>query len=61
VNPKALVAEFARHGVTLRTRGLRPQLRGLVRWLITRRGTAPMVPTWSTAVLYQAIGTKMEA
>jgi 2-polyprenyl-6-hydroxyphenyl methylase/3-demethylubiquinone-9 3-methyltransferase len=58
VDPKALVAEFARHGVALRTRGLRPQVRGLLRWLVTRRGAAPMVPTWSKAVLYQAIGTK---
>ncbi|GII25311.1 methyltransferase domain-containing protein [Planosporangium mesophilum] len=58
VDPKWLVAEFARHGVALRTRGLRPQVRGLLRWLVTRRGGTPMVPTWSTAVLYQAVGTK---
>ncbi|MGC9668166.1 methyltransferase domain-containing protein [Planosporangium sp. 12N6] len=58
IDPKALVAEFARHGVALRTRGLRPQVRGLLRWLVTRRGAAPMVPTWSTSVLYQAIGNK---
>jgi 2-polyprenyl-6-hydroxyphenyl methylase/3-demethylubiquinone-9 3-methyltransferase len=58
IDPEALVAEFARHGVALRTRGMRPQVRGLLRWLVTRRGAAPMVPTWSKAVLYQAIGTK---
>jgi 2-polyprenyl-6-hydroxyphenyl methylase/3-demethylubiquinone-9 3-methyltransferase len=61
VDPKELVAEFARHGVTLRVRGLRPQLRGLLRWLVTRRGAAPMVPTWLTSVLFQATGTKQEA
>lgn len=60
VAPGRLVAEFARHGVRLRTRGLRPQVRGLLRWLVTRRGAAPMVPTWSKAALYQAIGTKEE-
>jgi 2-polyprenyl-6-hydroxyphenyl methylase/3-demethylubiquinone-9 3-methyltransferase len=61
VDPKELVAEFARHGVALRVRGLRPQLRGLLRWLVTRRGAAPMVPTWSASVLFQATGTKQEA
>jgi 2-polyprenyl-6-hydroxyphenyl methylase/3-demethylubiquinone-9 3-methyltransferase len=60
VDRKTLVAEFARHGVALRIRGLRPQLRGLLRWLVTRRGCAPMVPTWSTSVLFQGIGTKQE-
>jgi 2-polyprenyl-6-hydroxyphenyl methylase/3-demethylubiquinone-9 3-methyltransferase len=58
VDPAALVAECARHGVALRTRGMRPQLRGLVRWLVTRQGEVPMVATWSTAALYQATGTK---
>jgi 2-polyprenyl-6-hydroxyphenyl methylase/3-demethylubiquinone-9 3-methyltransferase len=58
VDPKALVAEFARHGVALRTRGMRPQVRGLLRWLVTRRGAAPMIATWSKAVLYQAIGVR---
>jgi 2-polyprenyl-6-hydroxyphenyl methylase/3-demethylubiquinone-9 3-methyltransferase len=58
IDPKELTAECARHGVGLRTRGLRPQISGLLRWLVTRRGAAPMVPTWSTAVLYQGIGTK---
>ena len=53
-----LVAEFARHGVALRTRGFRPQLRGLLRWLVTRRGTVPMVGTWTKSVLYQGYGTK---
>jgi 2-polyprenyl-6-hydroxyphenyl methylase/3-demethylubiquinone-9 3-methyltransferase len=61
VDPKVLDAMFARHGVALRTRGLRPQVRGLLRWLLTRRGAAAMVPTWSKAVLYQAVGTKEEA
>jgi 2-polyprenyl-6-hydroxyphenyl methylase/3-demethylubiquinone-9 3-methyltransferase len=58
VDPKVLVAECARHGVKIRTRGFRPQLSGLLRWLITRDGEVPMVPTFTTAVLYQAFGTK---
>jgi 2-polyprenyl-6-hydroxyphenyl methylase/3-demethylubiquinone-9 3-methyltransferase len=58
VDPKKLAAECARHGVTLRTRGFRPQILGLLRWLVTRQGSVPMVPTWTTSILYQAIGTK---
>ncbi len=57
VDPKKLTAECARHGVTLRTRGFRPQILGLLRWLVTRQGSVPMVPTWTTSILYQAIGT----
>jgi 2-polyprenyl-6-hydroxyphenyl methylase/3-demethylubiquinone-9 3-methyltransferase len=58
VDPKELVALCARHGVRLRTRGFRPQVIGLLRWLATHRGVVPMVPTWTKAVLYQAVGTK---
>jgi 2-polyprenyl-6-hydroxyphenyl methylase/3-demethylubiquinone-9 3-methyltransferase len=58
VNPLALQAECARHGVALEVRGLRPALITLVRWMLTKRGDVPMVPTWSTAVLYQGWGCK---
>lgn len=58
VPPSALVAECDRHGVGLRLRGIRPGVAGLVRWLVTRQGEVPMVPTFTTAVLYQAIGVK---
>jgi 2-polyprenyl-6-hydroxyphenyl methylase/3-demethylubiquinone-9 3-methyltransferase len=58
VDPAVLVAECARHGVTLRVRGIRPAVGGMARWLVTRRGSVPMVPTWSTAVLYQGYGVK---
>jgi 2-polyprenyl-6-hydroxyphenyl methylase / 3-demethylubiquinone-9 3-methyltransferase len=58
VDPAKLVALCAQHGVRLRTRGFRPQVIGLLRWLATHRGVVPMVPTWSKSVLYQAIGTK---
>ncbi|BFU41975.1 methyltransferase domain-containing protein [Krasilnikovia sp. MM14-A1004] len=65
VDPGVLTAEFARHGVRLRVRGVRPTATGLLRWLLPRAGGAGrddplgrIVPTWSAAVLYQGRGTK---
>ncbi|MEU8211094.1 methyltransferase domain-containing protein [Micromonospora sp. NPDC049044] len=69
VDARALVAECARHGVDLRVRGVRPQVGGLVRWLLRRAragragttsaGRDPrIVPTRSTAVLYQGWGVR---
>lgn len=58
VPPSRLVGECARHGVTVRVRGLRPATGRLLRWLVTRRGRVPMVPTRLTAVLYQLRGTR---
>jgi 2-polyprenyl-6-hydroxyphenyl methylase / 3-demethylubiquinone-9 3-methyltransferase len=62
VAPRRLTAEFARHGVGLETRGLRPTVGGLFRWLAGRPGATGgrIVPTWSTAVLYQGKGYKEE-
>jgi 2-polyprenyl-6-hydroxyphenyl methylase/3-demethylubiquinone-9 3-methyltransferase len=58
VSPDVLMSECARHGVRLEVRGLRPSATGLARWMVTRRGVVAMVPTWSTAVLYQGRGVK---
>jgi 2-polyprenyl-6-hydroxyphenyl methylase/3-demethylubiquinone-9 3-methyltransferase len=58
VPPRVLVDECARHGVELRVRGIRPAAGAMVRWVLTRRGVVPIVPTRSTAVLYQGIGVK---
>lgn len=68
VDARALVAEAARHGVALRLRGVRPEVRGLLGWLFRRvrgaSGAAPagraprIVPTRSTAVLYQGWGSE---
>lgn len=70
VDARALVAECARHGVRLRLRGVRPAIGGLLGWLLRRirsgdrpdatdAGPPPrIVPTWSTAVLYQGRGTR---
>lgn len=68
VDVAALVSECARHGVELRVRGIRPTLGSLLTWLFRRavpavrrvvpgNGRTPrVVPTWSTAVLYQGWG-----
>ena len=58
VDPRRLRAECARHGVPLEIRGVRPTLPGLARWLVTRRNAVPIVPTFSTAILYQGRGRK---
>jgi 2-polyprenyl-6-hydroxyphenyl methylase/3-demethylubiquinone-9 3-methyltransferase len=46
------------HGVRVRLRGLRPAIGESAAWLLHRRQAVRMVPTWSTAVLFQASGTK---
>lgn len=58
VPPARLVAECARHGVALQVRGVRPAAGAMLRWLVTRRGEVPIVPTSSAAVLYQAWGVR---
>ena len=65
VDPADLTAEFARHGIKLIVRGIRPTMTGLLRWLVlpTRPNGRPLgrvVPTFSTAVLYQGKGRKEE-
>lgn len=58
VDPRDLRAECARHGVPLDVRGVRPTLPALARWLVTRRNAVPIVPTFTTAILYQGRGRK---
>ena len=58
VDRSSLVESCARRGVTLRLRGLRPSVTDLARYATRRSDTVRMVPTWSTAVLFQAWGTK---
>jgi 2-polyprenyl-6-hydroxyphenyl methylase/3-demethylubiquinone-9 3-methyltransferase len=65
VDPGKLTAEFARHGIKLSVRGIRPTMIGLLRWLVlpSRPNGRPLgrvVPTFSTAVLYQGQGHKGE-
>jgi 2-polyprenyl-6-hydroxyphenyl methylase/3-demethylubiquinone-9 3-methyltransferase len=58
VNRRRLVRLCAQHGVRLALRGLRPSLRDVVAWRRRRSATARMVPSWSTAVLFQGRGIK---
>ncbi|GLZ76913.1 ubiquinone biosynthesis O-methyltransferase [Actinorhabdospora filicis] len=62
VPPRELAAECARHGVGVETRGLRPRIGPLVRWLTrSRRRTVSvdaLAPTRSTSTLYQVWGRK---
>ena len=58
VNRRRLVGLCARHGVALRLRGIRPAALSLVRWLFRRRGEVPIVPSRSTAILFQGHGVK---
>lgn len=58
VAPRVLADECARHGVVLDIRGIRPSVPQMVRWIATRKGAVKIVPTRSTAVLYQGRGVK---
>jgi len=65
VDPAELTTECAKHGVRLRVRGLRPSLTGLIRWLFLPAGAGSgplgrMIPTRSTAVVYQGVGRKQK-
>ncbi len=58
VSRQRLVAECARHGVTIALRGIRPGMGDVVRWLAGRVGGVRMVPVPTTAVLFQGAGRK---
>jgi 2-polyprenyl-6-hydroxyphenyl methylase/3-demethylubiquinone-9 3-methyltransferase len=58
VDRAELVAEAARHGVPLRLRGLRPSAGAVLAWSAGRASRTGMVPTRSTAVLFQGYGVK---
>jgi 2-polyprenyl-6-hydroxyphenyl methylase / 3-demethylubiquinone-9 3-methyltransferase len=58
VNRERLVAECARHGVSLALRGIRPAAVDVARWLAGRTATVRLVPVPTTAVLFQGVGRK---
>jgi 2-polyprenyl-6-hydroxyphenyl methylase / 3-demethylubiquinone-9 3-methyltransferase len=58
VDRRRLVALCAAHGVALRLRGIRPAALPLVRWLFSRHREVPIVPSRSTAILFQGHGVK---
>ncbi|MEV4352438.1 methyltransferase domain-containing protein [Actinoplanes sp. NPDC049596] len=61
VDPRRLIAEFASRGVRLQVRGIRPSAAGLFRWLTSGRSGGRIVPSRSTAVLYQGRGRKEDS
>ncbi|GHH33525.1 methyltransferase domain-containing protein [Lentzea cavernae] len=58
VDRNALVSQCARHGVHLVLRGIRPSLPDLLAWSTHRGRPVRMVPTTTTAVLFQGAGRK---
>jgi 2-polyprenyl-6-hydroxyphenyl methylase / 3-demethylubiquinone-9 3-methyltransferase len=61
VAPRQLQAEFARHGVDLAVRGIRPSARDYARFLRDRRRPVRMVTTSSLALVYRGVGRKSAA
>lgn len=60
VDRRILLTECARRGVRLRLRGIRPSMPDLLRWTLGRTEAVRMVPTRSTAILFQGWGRKEE-
>jgi 2-polyprenyl-6-hydroxyphenyl methylase/3-demethylubiquinone-9 3-methyltransferase len=58
VNRDRLRAETERHGVVLAVNGLRPCAVDYIMWLLRRRDHVRMLPTRSSAGLFQGVGTK---
>ena len=58
VDRALLIRECARRGVRLRLRGIRPALLDLLTWPARRGTPVRMVPTTTTAVLFQGAGRK---
>jgi 2-polyprenyl-6-hydroxyphenyl methylase/3-demethylubiquinone-9 3-methyltransferase len=58
VRPERLQRLFARHGVRLAVRGIRPSALDLVAFLFNRGRRVRMVPTRSVRLVYQGVGEK---
>jgi 2-polyprenyl-6-hydroxyphenyl methylase/3-demethylubiquinone-9 3-methyltransferase len=58
VDRRELQAVCSQHGVDLVFTGLRPSIVSVLAWLVRARPQARMVPTFWTAVLFQAWGVK---
>ncbi|MCU1678992.1 MAG: 2-polyprenyl-3-methyl-5-hydroxy-6-metoxy,4-benzoquinol methylase [Frankiales bacterium] len=61
VDRKGLVAEAARHGVSLQLDGLRPSISGWLRWSMGTLGAGRIKRTRPTSVLFLAHGRKAAA
>jgi 2-polyprenyl-6-hydroxyphenyl methylase/3-demethylubiquinone-9 3-methyltransferase len=60
VRPDRLTALFARHGVRLAVRGIRPSALDLVAFLFNRRRPVRMLPTRPLWLVYQGVGKKVD-
>ena len=60
VRPDRLQRLFARHGVRLAVRGIRPSALDLVAFLFNRRRPVRMLPTRPLWLVYQGVGKKVE-
>ncbi len=58
VDRSHLIGQYARYGVSLQLRGLRPHLRQAVAWRLNKRREVQMLPTRFSSVLFQAWGRK---
>jgi 2-polyprenyl-6-hydroxyphenyl methylase/3-demethylubiquinone-9 3-methyltransferase len=58
VRPERVQRLFARHGVGLAVRGIRPSVLDLVAFLFNRRRPVRMLPTRSVSLVYQGVGRK---
>lgn len=58
VDRRELVTTASQHGVALRLQGLRPSATDYVRWLLGNKEDVRMLPTRSTAGLFQGFGIK---
>ena len=61
VDRDELVRTCSEQGITLRLQGIRLALPSAIAWRLGRRESARLVPTRSTAVLFQGWGTKERA
>ncbi len=61
VSPRRLRTAFARHGVTVITRGLRVHPLDYVRFLVNRRRPVRMIPSNGAWTVYQGIGFRQHA
>lgn len=61
VDRRELVARCKQHDVDLKLFGLRPSAIGLTKFLLHKSDAAAMVPTWSTAVLFQGVGKRSDS
>ena len=58
VSPRRLQEICGRNGIALKVRGLRPSISDAVAWQVHAKDEVRMLPTRSTAIVYQGVGVK---